>query len=303
MLEATRVARRTASAQLVVIVNARASGTGDGALLDTVLDGIRSTGARAVAVATRSEEELQRALQEADGRRVVLVGGDGSVHAALNAAADLPELALVPTGRANNVARSLGVPLDPWHAARLAAVGAAAPVDALAVRSGLKSITCLEAVSAGLHAHARSGYRAPNSADVLAGARLFADALWHYRPYPVLLEVDGELVYEGDAAQVFVANLPLFAFGFRVNPSGRPGDGLLEAVVIEAQTRREAVHQLWAAYHGKHVGEPGVTVFRGARAALRWPIPLVGDATPLGTGTADVAVDPARLRVVVPWWL
>lgn len=303
MLEATRVRRRTASAQLVVILNARASGTGDDALLDTVLDGIRSTGARAIGLATDSEDELQRALQEAGERRVVLVGGDGTVHAALNATEDLPELALVPTGRANNVARSLGIPLDPWHAARLAAVGAAAPVDALAVSSGLTNLTCLEAVSAGLHAHARSGYRSQNSADVLAGARLLADALWHYQPYPVLLEVDGELVYEGPAAQVFVANLPLFAFGFRVNPTGRPGDGFLEAVVIEAQTRREAVHRLWAAYHGNHVGEPGVTVFRGMRAALRWPIPLVGDAVPLGKGTADVAVVPGRFRVVVPWWL
>ena len=44
-----------------------------------------------------------------DGGRLVLVGGDGAVHFALNAAPGPIEIGLVPTGRANNIARALGI--------------------------------------------------------------------------------------------------------------------------------------------------------------------------------------------------
>jgi diacylglycerol kinase (ATP) len=74
---------------------------------------LEKQGARAEALVTGSKDELWSVLRSAAaaGRRVVLVGGDGTVHAAANAPLSrLPELALVPTGRANNVARALGVP-------------------------------------------------------------------------------------------------------------------------------------------------------------------------------------------------
>lgn len=70
---------------------------------------------------TGSEPELREALEEADGRRVVLVGGDGTLHAAVNAGIALPEVALIPAGRANNVARALGIP-DDLASAALAAL-------------------------------------------------------------------------------------------------------------------------------------------------------------------------------------
>ena len=53
-------------------------------------------------------------------RRVVLLGGDGSVHALANLAGHKPEVALLPAGRANNIAHSLGIPIALADAARVA---------------------------------------------------------------------------------------------------------------------------------------------------------------------------------------
>ena len=53
------------------------------------------------------------------------LGGDGTLHAAANLPAGPAELAILPAGRANNVARALGVPLDLKAAAELAADEAA----------------------------------------------------------------------------------------------------------------------------------------------------------------------------------
>src|SRR4029453_5630830 len=58
----------------------------------------RCGGARGEPRLTASLEELDDALATAE-RRVVLLGGDGSVHAAANSAADV-ELALIPAGGA-----------------------------------------------------------------------------------------------------------------------------------------------------------------------------------------------------------
>src|SRR5206468_6261532 len=53
---------------------------------------------------------------------VVAVGGDGSVHAALQAVAGTSTpLAVVPAGTGNDLALALGIPKDPVAAARAAA--------------------------------------------------------------------------------------------------------------------------------------------------------------------------------------
>jgi hypothetical protein len=57
---------------------------------------------------------------------------------------------------------------------------------------------------------------------------------------------------------------------------------------------------LAAAYRGRHIGRPGVTRVSASRAEIIEPLPLVADATPLGTTTATVSVVPARVRVATP---
>ena len=96
------------------------------------------------------------------------------------------------------------------------------------------------------------------------------------------------------------SNLPLFGFGFEVNPLGDPADGRLEAIVLEAATRRGVVRLLSAARHGTHLDREGVSSTRATRAHLEVPIPLVADAQPLGVTTATVTVAPGRLRLVAP---
>jgi diacylglycerol kinase (ATP) len=76
---------------------------------------------------TGNVDDLHAALAAAEGRRVVLAGGDGTLHAAINAPGPLPELGLVALGRANNVARAVGLPTDPVAAAALAGPDARGP--------------------------------------------------------------------------------------------------------------------------------------------------------------------------------
>ena len=99
---------------------------------------------------------------------------------------------------------------------------------------------------------------------------------------------------------MFLSNLPFFGFGFHVDPVADPSDGRLEAIVLEAETRRDVVRALAAARGGRHLRRPGVTWRRAGRADLVEPLPLVADAQPLGVTTATVTVAAGRLRLVAP---
>jgi membrane protein DedA with SNARE-associated domain/diacylglycerol kinase family enzyme len=291
-------------AELLVVVNARASGVDDPERTSQELVALLAElGATAGAAVTRTEPGLWEALRAAaaSGRRVVLVGGDGSLHAAANAPlATLPELALVPAGRANNIARALAIPSDRLRALEIAALADARPLDALRVRTPGRSLFAVEAVSAGFQAEARQAYAADNSADLHSGLRAFAGRLLRYAPYRVAARLDGVELGSERAAQLFLSNLPFFGFGFEVNPGADPADGRLDAVMLDARGRLSLLRLLGAVYRGRHLGRPGVARVSGRRAELTHPLPLVADTVPLGTTTATVSVDPARLRVVAP---
>ena len=290
--------------RLLVALNRNASGLEDpettGRELVAVL---QELGASASAVITRSERELWAALRSAEalGQRVVLVGGDGTVHAAANAPLRrLPELALVPTGRANNVARALGIPTGRMDALAVAADAPARSIDALRVATPDRFVYAVEAVSAGFQAEARAGYDAENSADLRQGLRALARAILRYAPYIASVELGGAAMRSREAAQLFLSNLPYFGFGFEVDPGADPSDGRLEAILIEARGRRRLLRLLAAARRGRHIGRSGVRRVSAGRARLTEPLPLVADAVPLGVTTATVSVEPARLRVASP---
>ena len=299
--------RRRASLSLVrgevqLVVNGLASGNGSAdEVVARATGALRDAGARVRALVTADEEELAAAVRGADDRRVVLVGGDGTVHALANV--DLPALppaALLPAGRANNIARALGIPVDWRAAAELAVRGRATGVDLLEVVTPSRRLFAVEGVSGGFHAAARHRYTGDNSADLAAGARALVAELAAFRTHLVDLRADGAPAFDGPAAQVFLSNLPLFGFGFEVNPLGDPADGRLEAIVLEASTRRGVVRLLSAARRGAHLDREGVRSMRATRAHLEAPIPLVADAQPLGITTATVTVAPGRLRLVAP---
>jgi diacylglycerol kinase (ATP) len=285
------------------IVNARASGLGDSRrALTKIVALLEEAGARARGTITSSAEELAAALARAEGRRVLLAGGDGSLHAVANLvdAARLPEIALLPAGRANNLAGALAIPTQ-WRAAiRLAVRGEAKPFDALSVHTPERSLIAVEGVSAGFHASARALYEGENSGHLAAGAGAFARAFRHFAPVPVRLSVDGHIVEDDPVAQIFVSNAPRFAYGFRVDPIAKVDDGLLEAIVLRATTRRETLSLMRAAHGGRHLERPGVDWYRGAEARLDLRVPLVADAVPLGVTTATVTTLPGLLRVVRP---
>jgi len=286
------------SASVLAVINARASRVHDAENLRRAVRGaLVAEGASADAVTTSSLADLRDALARADGRRVVLVGGDGALHAVANLGLALPELALVPAGRANNIARALGIPTTLRDAARVAVRGAARPLDALEVRTPGRSLVAVEGVSAGLHAAGRMRYEGENSGSVTQGAIALAQTLRELPRYETRLALDDAPPRTVALGQLFLSTLPYFAFGLRVDPVADVRDGVAEAILLRAASRRRALRLLLAARSGHHLELEGVELSRWRRAELPDPVPLTADAEPLGMTTASIAVLPGALRV------
>lgn len=109
------------------------------------------------------EASTRQALADLGGRRLVIAGGDGTVHHVLNVAiadGSRPVAAVCPTGTANDLARNLGIPLDPGSAARVAVSGRQRPMPVGRLSSGGVVVN---------HLHAGLGPEASRRAERMRG--------------------------------------------------------------------------------------------------------------------------------------
>ena len=291
-----------ARCHLVLVANGAASGVGhEHGVFEDARTTLRQRGMDVETHVTESVAELTEVWPGLQDRRVVLLGGDGTLHVAANLPQRPAELALLPAGRANNVARALGIPVDLAVAAELAAVGKARAIDLIAASNGTRSLFAVEGVSVGFHAVARAGYRAPNSADVRAAVRTALAAARRFDGITLGVTSDGasDVLTVG---QLFVANLSLFAFGLRVAPAALPDDGLLDVVALPWEGRSQIVPMLARLRRGTHVARPGARVWAAAQVGLemRGDSPVIADTTNLGTGPVSLDVVPSALALVRP---
>jgi diacylglycerol kinase (ATP) len=286
---------------LLLVANENASGVrGLAETVDRAAALIRSEGAVVQTMRTASADELDALVSEEE-RRVVLLGGDGTLHGVANVHGHKPEVALLPLGRANNVARALGVPLDLRAAAALAVSGRSLGLDGIAVEAPGISMTAVEGVSVGFHAEARARYRGVNSADTKAGVVAALAAFARFRPTTVALDVDGALEVRR-VGQLFVANFPLFGPGLPVAPGASPTDGMLELVEIPASGRTALAKQFARLRRGTHLRGNGVGIRRARRIRIATcgRAPVVADTTVLHDGPVTLAVRPHTIDLVAP---
>src|SRR5579884_1808298 len=179
--------------------------------------------------------ELARRAAAAGQKRLVVLGGDGTLFDVVNATNGLGmELGVVPAGDANDVARAIGVPRHPLSAAELLIEGRALPIDLVRARTGGgRDWVYVGVGGAGLDAEAAR--LASVRFRRLAGMwRYLAGALVALRGgvrFEARIDWDGQC-WRGVASMIAVANAPAYGGGIRIAPGARMDDGLLDVVVV-----------------------------------------------------------------------
>lgn len=238
-------------------------------------------------------EDVDRILDGLGERRLVVAGGDGSIHLVVQRLHDRGELdtdlALVPLGTGNDLARGLDLPLEARPAAEVAATGATRHLDLLVDE---QDGVVVNAVHAGVGAEAAQ--RSEGMKDGLGPLAYPAGALvaglqeegWH-----LTVTVDGELIHAGDddrLLMVAIANGRTIGGGAPLAPSAEPDDGRLDVVVVGAVGPAARAAFAAALRNGRHLEREDVTHRQGGEVHI--------SGEPVRFNADGEVSDPARER-------
>jgi YegS/Rv2252/BmrU family lipid kinase len=228
---------------------------------------------------------------------LMVFGGDGTVHEVANGlpvpAGDGPVVALLPGGTGNDLARAIGIPPDPVAAATELAGARPRSLDLLdcGPRRAANGINAGFAAAA-TEVLSRRVKRLLGPAAYLAGG---VRAGVNPPTWPARVEVDGRVV-EGEALAVVVGNGGSFGGGRWLIPEADVGDGLLDVLVVPADTSKADL----ARHLARDNRLPGdLPRLRGPSATVVTDMPCRLDGEPAPT-PGSVTVIPAAWRVLAP---
>jgi diacylglycerol kinase (ATP) len=263
-----------------------------------------------VSASLRHATELA-ASAAAAGRVIVAVGGDGMAGAlAGTAARQRASYGIIPAGRGNDLARVLGIPVDPAAAAACVAAGKTRQIDLIEVSApGEPEVIVAGSVYVGVPSVAgeiANGARWLKGPVVYPVAALRAVASWH----PARFEVRGDGGQHDFAGYaVVVANSAYFGAGMMVAPTACIDDGILDLVLMRHGPKLAFVRALAKIKDGSHTSLAEVSIERDSAVTLTvdraMPVAADGEtlpfAAPLPAGTPlRIQALPAALTVIAP---
>lgn len=262
---------------LAVLVNPTAGRGRHRGLLPDVLERLAAAGRPLRLLDARTPAQALAQCHEAvaDGiAGLVAVGGDGTVHLALQAVAEsgVP-FGPVPVGTGNDFAADTGFPADPLAAADAIAAAARAgrtsPVDLARMTATDGTVRWFGALlAAGFdalvneRANRMRWPRGPVRYDLAIMVELF-----RLRPRRYRLVLDG-VEQHVEAVLVAVGNCASYGGGMRMCPAADPTDGLLDVVVVGPVSRTTLVRVKPRLYTGTHVTHPMVRSHRAGTVEL-----------------------------------
>lgn len=200
-----------------------------------------------------------------DGRRTIVVaGGDGSIHEAVNGIVPGDggaRLGVIPTGTGNDFAKASGISLD-WRkatqslCARLAEREPARPIDVGRMNERYFANGAGVGFDAKVTGIARS-YRAPigDLVYLLAIFRGIVDGI----ATPSLHISADDFEWDGPVTLANVSNGPWVGGMFHIAPMARNNDGILELLIADPVSRARICTLLPGLLRGRHLREPEIT--------------------------------------------
>jgi diacylglycerol kinase (ATP) len=296
------------SGDIAVLANPQAGRGRHRDLLSGVLERLGSAGHPVRLLEAAGAEEAEKACHRAvtEGcAALVAAGGDGTVHLALQAAAERPVgFGVAPMGTGNDFAAGVGVSLDPLAAASGIASALASsqevPIDLARAVGTDEEVRWFGAVlAAGFdaivneRANRMRWPRGPRRYDLA----IFLEMV-RVRPRLYALEMDGvDHGFEGTL--VAVGNCPSYGGGLRIVPAADPTDGLLDVLTALPLTRRAMTRLKPRLRRGTHVTDPRVRTFRAKQVRLHSNgIIAYADGERIGPLPLEITCVPGALRLL-----
>ncbi len=255
-------------------------------------------------IVTSSGDHLEHEARQAvkDGlERLVVAGGDGSAHLALQElAGSRTALAVLPLGSGNDMAATFGVPKGRRAALEHALSAPSRPTDLGRVGERRFALYCGFGIDGEISRIYNEKVRWPKGTAGYVRAAL--EAITSFEAPTVTIDT-GDGPRSGRRVLTLAANAPRAGGGMQVAPMAKVDDGRLELIEAEALGRISMLALLAKIFRGGHLSHPKVHHHSVERLEVSSdkPIPVYADGERLfevGPEPVTVEVSPLALRVV-----
>jgi diacylglycerol kinase (ATP) len=222
---------------------------------------------------------------------IVVAGGDGTVNGAIPALIEANKLiGILPFGTANDLARTLGIPVDPVAAAGIIADGLTRRIDVGKVNDAY----FLNVASVGLSVKIaeKQDEDLKRQWGIFSYVVAAASALNEAQRFEARITC-GERSETVRAYQIAIGNGIHFGGGMTVSPEASIDDGLLDVYAIETASVPELVALAPRLRDGTLVERDDVAFFRGTSARVETPKPM-----PVNTDGEVTTKTPAEFSVL-----
>jgi diacylglycerol kinase (ATP) len=261
-------------------------------------------------------EQLAAAAIDLGHDRVIAVGGDGTIQEVINGLlasgvrgdGGRPEMAIVPAGRGNDMARSVSLPIDPMACLPIAMgatthpfdVGHATSPDGSQRYFGAAGGVGFDAAVAYTMAVRRRFWMRGEPGYFLATL----NELRRYRNSELRITLSGDAedrVVSQRFLFVAFANGPFYGGGMQICPDAKTDDGWLDVCLVGDLSRLAALLELPGIYQAKHLMNPMVEIVHARNVRIEGnPTSRVHlDGEPFGTVPVDITLVPGALSVAV----
>lgn len=295
---------------IVYIINP-ISGTGGKASLQTLIEAkTRAAGIKYSihhSVIDGDYSFLHPVIREEGVTDVVIAGGDGTINQVLNGVRGFDiRFGIIPTGSGNGLAFSAGIPRAGGKALDIIFRGHSLPTDAFEINGRFACMLCGLGLDAQVaHDFAKDPRRGLKTYVQKAVADFFTA-----KAYPFTIATGGEEL-NTEAFFISVANSNQFGNYFTIAPRASLTDGLLDIVVVTAQSKLSMLLQTFrqvggfnplqeSPFNNKH---DGVIYFQAKELTIKnlGAAPLHVDGDPAATEDfLSIRVLPGFYKLIVP---
>jgi diacylglycerol kinase (ATP) len=273
------------------------------ARLGEIVQSLRAHGIDAqIALKTsgKAARSLAREAVRSGHPLVIVAAGDGTIEeVASELVGSSTTLGIVPIGTNNNLARSLGVPLEIDDACALIAMGTTRHIDAGRVVSSehLEVEYFLEGAGVGLSAIAALAGQAVEKRRWRMMPHAFR-RFFETKPGILRVEMDGTAV-EASSQVVTVSNAPFMGNNLLVAPDAKMDDGWLDVTIYDGMGNAALIRHFMSAAGGK---SDQLKVYRARHVRITSADPVLANSDKDAAGqqrVVEIELVPKALSVIV----
>ena len=301
----------------LIILNPQAAGGKTGRWIAPIRSWLNEYHPNSVLIETQARAHAEQLAAQAylqGFRRIVAVGGDGTLQEVANGLMAVPELnrpslGLVPAGRGNDAARGYGLSSKPLEALRHALRSDTRSVDLILARcaDGTQRYCCA-AGGIGFDAqvaHTMATQRRFWMRGELGYMLATLNELRRFENCQLCIRLDtpgDSTVVEQRFLFTAFANGPFYGGGMRICPDARFDDGLIDVCMVGDLTRGQALKELPGIYQARHVHHPKVRMARAASMTVdgNTDIKVHLDGEPFGHLPLHLSVAARALQIAKP---